>query len=84
MKRTNIFFAILFAVACTFCFAGTSEAFHDGGVAYCEGYHTMHNSMDGKAVTTNLPQYQGGSLSGTQSTADLSLSYLFRWTTPPM
>jgi hypothetical protein len=60
MKRINILFAIIFVVACTFCFTGVSEAFHDGGVAYCEGCHTMHNSMDGKAVTTNLPQYQAG------------------------
>ncbi len=28
---------------------GTSYAFHDGGVAYCEGCHTMHNSVDNTA-----------------------------------
>lgn len=28
-------------------------AFHDGGVAHCDGCHTMHNSVDGAAVTPN-------------------------------
>jgi hypothetical protein len=28
-------------------------AFHDGGVAQCEGCHTMHNSSGGTAMTTN-------------------------------
>ncbi len=31
---------------------GTSYAFHDGGVAYCEGCHTMHNSLNNTAITT--------------------------------
>jgi hypothetical protein len=32
--------------------AGTAFAFHDAGVAYCGGCHTMHNSKDGAAVDT--------------------------------
>lgn len=32
--------------------AGTAMAFHDGGVAYCAGCHTMHNSQDGAPVDT--------------------------------
>jgi hypothetical protein len=28
-------------------FAGNALAFHDGGVAHCDGCHTMHNSSDG-------------------------------------
>jgi hypothetical protein len=28
-------------------------AFHDGGVAHCDGCHTMHNSRDGQTVTDN-------------------------------
>ncbi len=31
---------------------GSSYAYHDGGVAYCEGCHTMHNSVNNQAVTT--------------------------------
>jgi hypothetical protein len=31
--------------------AGTSYAFHEGGVAYCEGCHTMHESINNAAAT---------------------------------
>jgi hypothetical protein len=30
--------------------AGTSYAFHEGGVAYCEGCHTMHESINGAVI----------------------------------
>ncbi|MBU8871652.1 MAG: hypothetical protein KOO60_12370 [Gemmatimonadales bacterium] len=30
--------------------SGSALAFHDGGVAYCAGCHTMHNSQDGVAI----------------------------------
>jgi hypothetical protein len=33
-----------------FLLAGTSFAFHDGGVAHCNGCHTMHNSEDGVPI----------------------------------
>jgi hypothetical protein len=29
------------------CLSGNALAFHDGGVAHCDGCHTMHNSADG-------------------------------------
>jgi hypothetical protein len=32
--------------------AGTAYAFHDGGVAYCAGCHTMHNSQNGAPIDT--------------------------------
>jgi hypothetical protein len=32
--------------------AGTAFAFHDGGVAHCDGCHTMHNSNNG-AINAN-------------------------------
>lgn len=35
-------------------------AFHSGGVAECEGCHTMHNSEAGATVATGLSQYQTG------------------------
>src|SRR6266545_2764826 len=39
-----------FSVNCSF-------AFHEGGVATCDGCHTMHNSSRGLAMTkTGLPQ----------------------------
>jgi hypothetical protein len=40
-----------------FCFtaAGTAFAFHDAGVAHCNGCHTMHNSQDGALVDPDSP-----------------------------
>ena len=37
--------------------AGGALAFHDGGVAYCAGCHTMHNSQDGLDVTDSPVGY---------------------------
>ncbi len=41
MKVSNL---IAVAAIATFGFAPKAFAFHDGGVAYCDGCHTMHNS----------------------------------------
>jgi hypothetical protein len=41
------------AAILTLGLAGTSTAFHDGGVAHCDGCHTMHNSVDNAEVTAN-------------------------------
>ena len=35
--------------------SGSALAFHDGGVAYCQGCHTMHNSQNGAAVDAAHP-----------------------------
>jgi hypothetical protein len=43
------------AAIATFGFAPAALAFHDGGVAYCEGCHTMHNSQNGVAINKNAP-----------------------------
>ncbi|MBI5071142.1 MAG: cytochrome C [Deltaproteobacteria bacterium] len=41
------------AVAALFAFAfGNAYAFHSGGVAECEGCHSMHNSFDGQPNVT--------------------------------
>jgi hypothetical protein len=39
----------------------SAYAFHDGGVAYCDGCHTMHNSNGGKAMARKgaSTQFQG-------------------------
>lgn len=45
---------ILMAVALfSLGLAGTGYAFHSGGVAECEGCHTMHNSFEGVKMTVN-------------------------------
>ena len=33
--------------------ANEAAAFHDGGVAECDGCHTMHNASEGRSVTVN-------------------------------
>jgi len=46
--------------------AGNAFAFHDGGVAHCDGCHTMHNSDNGTAAAG--PIRQGGAALGTVGT----------------
>ncbi len=50
----------LTAAAAALLLSSPAFAFHSGGVAECEGCHTMHNSLEGAAVATGLPQYQSG------------------------
>lgn len=52
MKATKIFAA---AAVLSFATAGSALAFHDGGVATCDGCHTMHNSYKGAKMTVNNP-----------------------------
>ena len=50
----------LTVAAAALLLSSPAMAFHSGGVAECEGCHTMHNSLEGAAVTSALPQYQSG------------------------
>jgi hypothetical protein len=61
LMKTFRLHTLFTAAALLICLAGTSQAFHDGGVGACEGCHTMHNSINGSAMTTKSPQYQAGS-----------------------
>ncbi|MDH3868339.1 MAG: hypothetical protein OET08_03115 [Desulfuromonadales bacterium] len=49
---------LLALVAALFLFSGTAFAFHGGGVAHCDGCHSMHNSADnpreGSALAPSL------------------------------
>ncbi len=57
MKATKILAAAaIFSLAT----AGSALAFHSGGVAECEGCHSMHNSFEGAANVTGMAQYQSG------------------------
>jgi len=47
MKVTKLAILAIAATLITFGISGTTLAFHDGGVARCDGCHTMHNSLDG-------------------------------------
>jgi len=54
---------IKYLIACGIAAAGfapSAYAFHAGGVAECEGCHTMHNSLEGAGMSGNLPQFQSG------------------------
>jgi len=44
MKKIKIYLAFTAAVMITFGLGATAMAFHDGGVAHCDGCHTMHNT----------------------------------------
>jgi hypothetical protein len=58
MKATKILAA---AALFTFATAGSALAFHSGGVAECEGCHTMHNTK-GSATGKNVPLAKGTGL----------------------
>lgn len=64
MKVSKIFVA---ATLMSLAASGSAFAFHDGGAAYCEGCHTMHNSSGnaamnkGKAVLTGVNYLLQGS-----------------------
>lgn len=46
---------LLLALGLCLIMSGASFAFHDNGVAHCNGCHTMHNSQDGVAIDTTGP-----------------------------
>ena len=49
------------AVAAVFALAfGNAYAFHSGGVADCEGCHSMHNSFEGSANVSGMAQFASG------------------------
>ena len=52
MKTVKVISVIMVATFLTICLINMSEAqtFHSGGVATCDGCHTMHNSSGNKAV----------------------------------
>lgn len=50
MKKIKYFLGLLAAVLLCLGFGVTAQAFHSGGVAHCDGCHTMHNSEDGVSI----------------------------------
>ncbi|HUL00034.1 MAG TPA: hypothetical protein VLX29_04185, partial [Nitrospirota bacterium] len=50
MKSFRISILVVAAALMIMGIAGTTYAFHDGGVATCESCHTMHNSLNGSIV----------------------------------
>ncbi|MBZ0154873.1 MAG: cytochrome C [Alphaproteobacteria bacterium] len=63
MKKIELIFGIIIALGMTAWFPCRVSAFHDGGVAYCDGCHTMHNSSGGAVM--NARSGQGSQTIGT-------------------
>jgi hypothetical protein len=51
MKLIRLLLVIMAAAVITLALGGNGLAFHEEGVAYCAGCHTMHNSIDGQPAT---------------------------------
>jgi hypothetical protein len=51
MKPFRLSFLAVIAAAAVLGLTGSAFAFHDGGVARCEGCHTMHNSLKGSKMS---------------------------------
>jgi len=50
MKFIKLLLVIMAAALIALSLGGNGLAFHEEGVAYCAGCHTMHNSQDGKPI----------------------------------
>ena len=50
MKTIKISLAVMAAFLLSFGLSATVSAFHGGGVAHCDGCHTMHNSENGQSI----------------------------------
>jgi hypothetical protein len=67
MKLIKLVLVIMAVAVMTLVLGGNALAFHEEGVAYCAGCHTMHNSQDGQAIVESgqggylLRQVDGGS-----------------------
>ncbi len=59
MKIVKLSVILVAAMAIMFGLSTTSFAFHSGGVAECEGCHSMHNSFEGSTNVTNRTFAQG-------------------------
>src|SRR5512138_247391 len=60
MKTFRISTIIAAGALAAFGLAPKAWAFHDGGVAYCEGCHTMHNSSGNVKMAKNAAaQFNG-------------------------
>ena len=50
MKAFRFGLVVMAAALITFGLSGAAVAFHGGGVAHCDGCHTMHGSQDGAVM----------------------------------
>jgi len=68
MTKVKLALIVCLSVLVTFGLSGTALAFHGGGVAHCDGCHTMHNSAAnpiGSAAVANSKLLKGTDSSST-------------------
>ena len=53
MKQIRFGLILAAAALMFFGWTGAAMAFHEGGVAHCDGCHTMHNSENGESIIEN-------------------------------
>jgi hypothetical protein len=68
MKALKLSLVIMAAALLTIGLSSTAYAFHNGGVAHCNGCHSMHNSAGGAPMTK-----AGGVAAGTVGTGNAYL-----------
>jgi len=66
MKFIKVIMVIMAAAMITLALGGNVLAFHGGGVAHCDGCHTMHNSQNGQPVIN-------GTTAGTGTNSSLTI-----------
>ncbi len=59
MKGLKISLTLMTAALMVIGLTSVASAFHSGGVAECEGCHSMHNSFEGSANVTGRTFAQG-------------------------
>ena len=62
MKASRL---LILTAAAALALGAPALAFHDGGVAHCNGCHTMHNSQNGVAMNYDATGLAAGTAPGT-------------------
>ena len=75
MKHRGLLLVFIAAALITFGLSSTALAFHAGGVATCDGCHTMHNSINGEPVAGTGPDRSALTLGSDPSSTCLNCHY---------
>lgn len=60
VEKLSYTFILVLSVLMTSGLINNAYAFHSGGVGFCDGCHTMHNSLgNAKMTLNNIPQFTG-------------------------
>ena len=75
MKAARIMIILMAAALLVFGLSGAAFAFHNGGVGFCEGCHTMHNSITSGTTPAYAPDQLIGAGTGGWTGAAGNSSY---------